>query len=142
MLASLHASSIKALAKRTRKLTYVFNLRSTCVSFGCLLGWTCVDFGRVHRKSFVYACDLRELASRLANPFGHPSQFRTKFRFCKLASTCESGFEGCTFSFLIILPLVYIYPQKSLSQRQTKMTDANFGLNSPQLGLNDNFLMF
>ena len=88
----------KALAKRTRKSMQVPNL-------GFVWPSTCVDFGQVEIRRKVDAsfspfghptqvgtswsqvncmcgiydfCDLRELASRLANLFGHPSQVRTQ----------------------------------------------------------------
>ena len=42
--------------------------------------------------------DLRELANRLANPFGHPSQVRTQVlvfaNLRRLAVTCESVWPG------------------------------------------------
>ena len=80
----LHAGSLvrclKALAKRTRKLTQVLDLRSTCVSFGhplastCIdlrrLAWTCVDFGRAQIWTQVDASFL---------PFGHPAQVNTSW---------------------------------------------------------------
>ena len=97
----------KALSKRTRKSTQVLDLRSIWVSFGHPLAstcdnlrgfalilvaaqiWTQVDksflpFGHpapvdTKRNNQWYAWNLRflRLASRLANPFGHPSQVRT-----------------------------------------------------------------
>ena len=38
---------LQALAKRTRKVNQVFDSRSTCVSFGHLLAWTCIDSRRL-----------------------------------------------------------------------------------------------
>ena len=73
-----------ALAKRTRKSKQILNLRSTCVSFGHLHGWTSIDcarlpFGRTQIcVKFTTFCDLNKLASRPANPFGHPSQIRSQ----------------------------------------------------------------
>ena len=94
---------LKALAKRTRKSTQVFDLRSACVSFGHPLVWLATHLRRLRSSSnldasrrtlsqfghptqvdtswskvnwicikFTAVCDLRELASRLANPFGRP----------------------------------------------------------------------
>ena len=71
------------------KLTQVFDLRSTCVLLGHPLVLTLVELKlvgksrQIDRKSSCVKCttfcDLRELASRLANPpFGHPSQVRTQ----------------------------------------------------------------
>ena len=106
----------KALAKETRKSTEVIHSRSTYFSFVHPSAWTCVDFGRAQIYTQVDASfspfghpmqvdtsrsqvhciyvkftafyDLRELASRLANPFGHPSQGRMQVLVCKLALTC------------------------------------------------------
>ena len=48
---------------------------------------TCVKFTAIR--------DFHELASWLANLFGHPSQVQLcKFWFCKLASTCKSIWPG------------------------------------------------
>ena len=57
---------------------------------------------QVDRNSTVYTdvkfmtfCDLRELARRLGNPFGHPSQIRTQVLVLRrLVSTCESVWPG------------------------------------------------
>ena len=86
-----------------RKSTRVFDLRSTCVSFGHPLALTCVDFGRAQIRTQIdtswsqvicicvkfICCDLCELVSWLANPFG--IRLRKSVRkswFCKLALTC------------------------------------------------------
>ena len=128
-------SNCKALAKRTRKLTEVFDLRSTCISFGhplALLAMTCDDLRRlaltlveikfvrkstqvftiwppnasrhklvasqVYMRKFTAFFVLRELTSRLANAFAHPSQVRTQVLVLQtcidLRSTCESVWPG------------------------------------------------
>ena len=55
------------LASR-RKSTQVFDMRSTCVSFGHPLAMTCVDFGRAQIRTQVDAS---------FSPFGHPTQVDT-----------------------------------------------------------------
>ena len=100
--------ALKALDKWTIKSTQVnASFRLDCVQFAFRLA-ACVDVDwarirrrksthvfqrlatqrkstQVDRKSTVYAwnkcatlCNLCEIASRLANPFGHPSQVRTQ----------------------------------------------------------------
>ena len=55
------------LASR-RKLTQVFDLRSTCVSFGHPLALSCVDIGRAQIRTQVDAS---------FSPFGHPTEVDT-----------------------------------------------------------------
>ena len=120
----LYSLSKAGLASR-RKSTQVFDLPSTCVSFGHPLEWTCDDFlwlwsssnsyasrrkfftvwppnvqvdGRMQDNciyvKFTSVCDLHELASRLANPFGRPYASSGFANLRWLTSTCESVWPG------------------------------------------------
>ena len=102
-----------ALAKWTRKPTLAFDFRLTCVPFGHPLALTLVELNfvrsstqvfqrlatqrkstQVDGNSTVYVCiimtfcNLRGVASRSVNPFGHPSYSVRKFWYFKLLSDC------------------------------------------------------
>ena len=122
-LVFLNARS-KALAKRTRKSTQVYDLRSTCVSFGHPLAWTCKPCGTLRKPvrkfwfcKLVLTCvDLRVRLARALHVlawFPHFKRMKFKLLFkgglYSVANLLIWGFE-MLYCILLIDDKVYFTP--------------------------------